>query len=188
MFCEAAIDEESGLAPTGEIAQLAARDPAALTAVVSRYQHRLYRYLLRLLRNPAEAEDAFQQTWLNVVRQIRRYDPRRSFDAWLFAIAHNLAMDSLRRRREESLGDTDSPAPARALDGLLASERSALLAAAIEHLPPVYREAITLRFEEGLKLEEIATVMQVPLATAKSRVQRALLALREKLGPKEDLL
>jgi RNA polymerase sigma-70 factor (ECF subfamily) len=117
---------------------------------------------------------------LQVVRQIHRYDPERSFDTWLFAIAHNAAIDLLRRRAGEELGEYAANTPD-ALDALIAGERAAGLAAAIEKLPAVYREALTLRFEDGMKLEEIAAVAGVPLSTVKSRVHRGLETLRRML-------
>jgi RNA polymerase sigma-70 factor (ECF subfamily) len=177
-----------------EIAKLRRRDPAALAGVVGRYQHRLYRYLARVARDPAAADDLFQQTWLNVVRQIGRYDPSRSFDTWLFAIAHNAAMDLLRRRGGESLDDLERPLRSAGPDALaqaISAERSSILAERVSALPALYREALTLRFEEGLKLEEIAEVTRAPLATVKSRVRRGLEHLREGLTArwnKEDLL
>jgi RNA polymerase sigma-70 factor (ECF subfamily) len=122
----------------------------------------------------------FQQTWLHVVRQIHRYDASRSFDTWLFAIAHNVAMDLLRRRTGEVLDDYPARTPD-ALDTLIAGERAANVAAAMEKLPAAYRETLTLRFEEGMKLEEIAAVTGAPLSTIKSRVQRGLEALRRML-------
>ncbi len=179
------MDEDLGWAER-DAGALAGHDPAALADLVARYQNRLYRYLLRLVRDPTEADDLFQQTWLNVVRQMGRYDPQRSFDTWLFAIAHNLAMDALRRRRGENIDQFDAAAPGDALEHLIASERNAALATAMESLHAVAREALTLRFEEGMKLEEMAEVMHAPLSTVKSRVQRALLALRTRVR-KEDL-
>jgi RNA polymerase sigma-70 factor (ECF subfamily) len=185
---------EMPVAENDELARLRRRDPAAVEGVVGRYQHRLYRYLLRIARDPAAADDLFQQTWLHVVRQIGRYDPGRSFDTWLFAIAHNAAMDLLRRRGEESLDDTERPPRTAGPDALaqaITSERAAILAARVSALPALYREALTLRFEEGLKLEEIAEVTGAPLATVKSRVRRGLEQLRESLTArwsKEDLL
>lgn len=167
---------------------------AELAAMVGRYQHRLYRYLVRLVREPAAAEDVFQQTWLRAVREIRRYDGRRSFDTWLFAIAHNAAVDLLRRTAGESLEgqeqELSSTAPD-ALDLAMMAERSAIVAAGMEALPALYREALALRFEEGMKLEEIAEVTGAPLSTVKSRVQRGLEALRREIASrwrKEDLL
>jgi len=163
-----------------EAARLRTGDTQALAATVGRYQHRLYRYFIRLVRDRATADDLFQQTWLQVVRQIHRYDPSRSFDTWLFAIAHNAAIDLLRRRTGEVLEDYPARTPD-ALDRLIAGERAASVAAAMEKLPAAYREVLTLRFEEGMKLEEIAAVTGAPLSTIKSRVQRGLEALRRML-------
>ena len=194
MIYQAAHFEDVPVAEPDEIARLRCRDSAALACVVGRYQHRLYRYLRRLVREPAAADDLFQQTWLNVVRQIGRYDSRRSFDTWLFAIAHNAAMDLLRRRAGESLEESGchlATAEPDALSVAMASERTAVLASEMAGLSAPYREVLTLRFEEGMKLEEIAEVTHSPLSTVKSRVQRALESLREKMTAryrKEDLI
>ena len=190
MIYQAAIDENFPVAEPTQVARLRSGDPAAVAEAVGRYQHRLYRYLLRLVRDPASADDLFQQTWLHVVRQLHRYDAARSFDTWLFAIAHNAAMDLLRRRPDESLEDHDFALPVNSADALgtvLAGERAAILAAALEELPALCREALTLRFEEGMKLEEIAEVTHAPLSTVKSRVRRGLEAMKQKLR-KEDIL
>jgi RNA polymerase sigma-70 factor (ECF subfamily) len=188
MIYEAAIFKDYPVAEHDDAARLRRRDPAALTGAVARYQHRLYRYFLRLVHDPASADDLFQQTWLNVVRQIHRYDPSRSFDTWLFAIAHNAAIDLLRRCPGENVEDcTIASHMPDALASAIAHQRSAMLADAIRALPAVYREVLTLRFEEGMKLEEIAEVTGAPLSTVKSRVQRGLEALRGSLR-KEDLL
>jgi RNA polymerase sigma-70 factor, ECF subfamily len=165
-----------------------------IASLVERYQHRLYRYLTRLAGPGAAANDLFQQTWLHVVRQLGRYDPRRNFDTWLFAIAHNAAMDVLRRRPGESLDEETGSWPAAGPDALailLSAERAAIVASEVDALPALYREAVTLRFEEGMKLEEIAEVTGAPLSTVKSRLARALESLRRSLGAhwrKEDLL
>ena len=190
MIYQAAIDESFPVAEPTQVARLRSGDPAALAEAVGLYQRRLYRYLLRLVRDQASADDLFQQTWLHVVRQLHRYDAARSFDTWLFAIAHNAAMDLLRRRPGESLDDSEFALPSGTPDALstvLAGERAAILATAMAALPALYREALTLRFEEGMKLEEIAEVTRAPLSTVKSRVRRGLEAMQQKLR-KEDLL
>jgi RNA polymerase sigma-70 factor (ECF subfamily) len=152
---------------------------AMITELIDRYQHRLYRYLLRLA--PEAAEDLFQQTWLRVVESFGRYDGRRSFDSWLFAIAHNLAIDHLRRRAPESLEEFLAAPEPDACERLLAGERRATVSAAMSELPPLYRETLSLRFEEDMKLEEIAEAVGAPLATVKSRLRRGLEALRRKI-------
>jgi len=194
MIWETAFAEDLLAVESDEMAKLRRRDPAAVAFLVDRYQHRLYRYLVRLVGPGAAADDLYQQTWLNVVRQLDRYDAVRSFESWLFAIAHNAAMDLLRRKKGESLDDEIGELPAAgsdALTGLITAERAAILATEVDHLPALFREAVTLRFEEGMKLEEIAEVTGVPVGTVKSRLGRALESLRRNIGRhwrKEDLL
>jgi RNA polymerase sigma-70 factor, ECF subfamily len=179
-----------------EAMRLRSGDAEVLAQLVERYQHRLYRYLLRLVSRPSTAEDLFQQTWLRVMERIKYYDPRRSFEGWLFAVAHNLAIDYLRRRQPESLDEplpsgetqsdlTRSDKPG-ALELLMSKERSGLVLEAVSELPLAFREVISLRFEEEMKLEEIATVLSLPMGTVKTRLHRALKALRQILGKKLD--
>jgi RNA polymerase sigma-70 factor (ECF subfamily) len=180
-----------------EIALLKKGDPDAVSELIGRYQHRLYRFLVRMVRDPATAEDLFQQTWIRLMEKIGGYDARRNFEAWLFAIARNLAIDHLRRRRPSSLDEVDEAGQAPverleaggrdALEQLLDFERGALLAAAIGELPAIHREVLTLRFEEEMKLEQIAEVVGVPLSTVKSRLHRALESLRVRIERGRDL-
>lgn len=171
-----------------EAIRLRSGDAEVIAVLVERYQHRLYRYLLRLVSRPSTAEDLFQQTWLRVMERIRYYDPRRSFEGWLFAVAHNLAIDHLRRKQPESLDEplpsgetqsdlTRSEKPG-ALEILLSKERAGSVMNAVSDLPLAFREVITLRFEEEMKLEEIATVLALPMGTVKTRLHRAMKALR----------
>jgi len=152
---------------------------------------------VRLVQDPATAEDLFQQTWIRLMEKIGSYDARRSFEAWLFAIARNLAIDHLRRRRAISLDEQDESGQAPmdrltaggrdALEQLLDFERGALLAAAITELPAIHREVLTLRFEEEMKLEQIAEIAAIPLSTVKSRLHRALESLRIRIEKGRDL-
>jgi RNA polymerase sigma-70 factor, ECF subfamily len=177
-----------------DVAQLRRGDLDALSGLIARYQNRLYRFLLRLVHDKSEAEDLFQQTWIQVAEKIRRFDPNRNFDAWLFTVARNLAIDHLRRVRPASLdqpiSDDESqgtavdrlvandPAP---LDRVLENERATRLGTALDELPIVYREVMTLRFEEEMKIEEIAQVLSIPLSTVKSRLRRSLEQMRRSL-------
>jgi len=169
-------------------------DPDALATLMARYQNRIYRYLLRLVRQPADADDLFQQTWLRVAEKIHSFHTSRSFEPWLFTLARNLAFDHLRRVRPGSLDEpvsADSEEETKAsqlasldlgpFEQLLAHERAGRLAVALERLPVRYREVLSLRFEEEMKLEEIATVLDAPLSTVKSRLHRSLDQLRSML-------
>ena len=192
MILAAAVNPETYSNADDQILRLQRGDPEALTAILACYQHRLYRYLCRLVHDPALADDLFQQTWLRVMEKIARYDARARFDTWLFSVAHNLAIDHLRRQRGISLdqpyaGEGDSrTSPADRLrspgldplEELLESERAAILAAGMQELPAIHREVLSLRFEEGMRLEQIAEVAAVPVSTVKSRLHRALEGLR----------
>jgi RNA polymerase sigma-70 factor, ECF subfamily len=188
MILAASMNPETFSTVEESLARLKHGDLDALASVMMRYQHRLYRFLLRLLQDSVVAEDIFQQTWLRVIEKIGRYDARRQFDAWLFSVARNLAIDYLRQRRSSSLDAPDdsglAPVERLAASGqnqlecLLEFERGAVLAAAIAELPVIHREVLTLRFEEDMKLEQIAEVAGVPLSTVKSRLSRALESLR----------
>jgi len=175
-----------------DVAQLRRGDLDALSSLVSRYQNRLYRFLLRLVRDRSEAEDLFQQTWVHVAEKIRRFDPDRNFDAWLFTVARNLAIDHLRRIRPASLDQPISEDESQgtvadrlvakepaALERVLENERATRLGTALDELPIAYREVMTLRFEEEMKIEEIAQVLSIPLSTVKSRLRRSLEQMRQ---------
>jgi RNA polymerase sigma-70 factor (ECF subfamily) len=167
-------------------------DPDAFDALLARYQNRLYRYLVRLTANAAVADDLFQETWLRVIRRIHRYDESRPFEPWLFAVARNLAIDHLRKAAPESLDEPSESGESKlaglgahepgSLERLLERERRDQLERRLEGLPALYREALSLRFEEEMTFEEIAEVLSAPVSTVKSRVQRALSALRRTMA------
>src|SRR5687768_9582947 len=166
-------------------AGLRRRDPVLLDRLIEEYQHRLLRYLVALTADRPLAEDLFQETWLRVLERGHRYDGRARFVAWLLTVARNLALDSLRKRRVLSLdaltsGTDDEPplqleSKERSPFELLSScEREDRMAALVSCLPAHYREALVLRFQEDLSLEEIAVVTRAPLSTVKSRIARGL--------------
>jgi RNA polymerase sigma-70 factor (ECF subfamily) len=176
-----AIESEPWMVADSETARLRRGDADAFDALLNRYQNRLFRYLVRLLGNTAEAEDLFQQTWLRVLTRIHKYDERKPFEPWLFAVARNLAIDHLRKKSPQSLEEpsgvpSDEPGH---LERLLDRERRTTLERKLQELPAVYREAISLRFEEEMTFEEMSVFLQAPVSTVKSRVQRALSALRK---------
>jgi RNA polymerase sigma-70 factor, ECF subfamily len=185
-----ALSLEALVAMDADVARLRRGDLNALSELISRYQNRLYRYVLRIVRHPAEAEDLFQQTWLKVVEKIHSFDGSRNFDAWLFTLARNLAIDHLRRIRPQSLDEPPNREHAGALanqflsrdhapfECALAAERRMQIEEAMAVLPMTYREVLALRFEEEMKIEEIAEVTATPVSTVKTRLRRSLEQLR----------
>ena len=163
-------------------------DMQLVADLVERCQHRLVRYLLYLIGRQDYAEDLAQETWIRVLQRGSQYDGRQRFDLWLFAIARNLAIDYLRKKRKavqtvSSPDDRDGillvpssgPSP---FEAAAQSEDAIRLAGQLQILPPLYREALLLRFQEDLSLPEIAQVLGAPVTTVTSRIYRGLAALR----------
>jgi RNA polymerase sigma-70 factor, ECF subfamily len=167
------------------------RDPDLLDRLIEQYQHRLLRYLVYLSGNRALAEDLFQETWIRVIERGHQYDGRHEFSTWLYAVARNLTIDYLRKKSPISLDglmeDEDhappEPADARpmAWEVVRQHEQAERINTALIGIPAEYREAIVLRFQDGLGLEEIAAVTGAPLGTVKSRLYRGLNMLTGRL-------
>ncbi len=172
------------------------RDPDLMDALIAQYQHRLLRYLLHLTGNRAAAEDLFQETWMRVLEKGHLYDGKSRFVTWLLTIAHNVGIDHLRRRNPASLDEmqeTEDGAPFEVKDArpspfeqAAANEASAQLEAALNRLPAIFREVLTLRIHEQMKLEEIAQLIHIPVATVKTRLYRGVVALRPALKGREE--
>jgi RNA polymerase sigma-70 factor, ECF subfamily len=174
---------------TAKIARgLRESDMEFVADLVERCQHRLVRYLLYLTGRREYAEDLAQETWVRVLQRGSQYNGRQRFDPWLFAIARNLAIDYLRKKRKgvqtASLpNDSDAmlllpssgPSP---FEAAALSEDAIRLAGQLQILSPLYREALLLRFQEDLSLPEIAQVLGAPVTTVTSRIYRGLAALR----------
>ena len=139
--------------------------------------------IARITGDRTLAEDLAQDAFIKAYRNLAAFDTTRRLSSWLFRIAHNTAIDSLRRARPHTVSlDAPASAPdAAALDPPAPPapdpvEREALgrsLDRALGTLRTEYRAAITLRYEEGLSFDEIAHVMSIPEATARSHVHRA---------------
>ena len=167
------------------------RDPEVLDALIEQYQHRLLRYLIHLTNDRATAEDLFQETWIRVLEKGHQYDGKSRFATWLMTIAHNVAIDHLRKRRPASLDemrDSEDAAPFEPVavdpspfDRVAAMEDGARIQSALEQIPTIFREVLVLRFQEQMKLEEIAKLINIPLATVKTRLYRGVQALRPTL-------
>jgi RNA polymerase sigma-70 factor (ECF subfamily) len=163
-----------------------AGDNAAFGGVLDAYQDRIYSFALRLLKDPAAAEEAAQAAFVKAFCALRSYDPAQPFAPWLFRIAHNACMDVLRSRgRTVSMNHEDFPdlpdrAPAmdEALTAALDGERiEALLAS----LPPIYSEALLLQYREDLGPADIARVIGVPEGTVKARLFRGRELIKARL-------
>jgi len=168
----------------------------AFRRIVERHQDSVYRLVVRMVRDPALAEDIAQETFLKAYRALPGYDPRWKLSSWLLKIAHNATIDQLRRQRLDTtaldLGpdsETGSPIERLADDSVLDAEQQlrgrALardLQTVLATLDPAYRELLLLRFQEGLAYQEIAEVTGLPLGTVKVRLHRGRKRLADLLS------
>jgi RNA polymerase sigma-70 factor (ECF subfamily) len=155
-------------------------DHQALNALLERVTNRLFRYICGIVPNNAGvAEDVLQETLFRVARKLRWLSEPRAFDAWTYRIASNEAYRALRRTRhrlvEEELSET-LPSPEPALSQLDVQE----LRSIVGDLSAASRAVIVLHYQEEQPLESIASILDIPLGTVKSRLAYGLKCLREK--------
>ena len=157
----------------------------------------LYRAALRLTRVPADAEDLVQETYLKAFRSAESFQPGTNLRAWLFTILHNTALNRVRDRARDAVAvdseivdrAADAPPPGGASAGAAETPESLLLRdtlapelqAAIDALPPSFRQAVWLRDVEEFSYAEIASMLQVPAGTVMSRISRGRRMLFDRL-------
>lgn len=159
-------------------------DVDAYAALAERYYGSCARMARRMLRNDADAEDVVQETFLRAFRAIRRFERGREFRVWLFTILVNQCRTAAtsRKRRQLRFSD-DEAALASAADErpIAVIEEKSAVAAAVDSLEPLLREAFVLKYVEGLEYTEMATITGAGISALKMRVKRACDALRPKL-------
>ena len=169
------------------VSRLRAGDRRAFEELVRIQQHRVYGLALRMLGNPAEAQDVAQEAFLRAHRGLAEFRGEARLSTWLYAIVSHLCLSRLAsserrltRDGEETLSRIADarPGPDQALEQ---GELEEALHRAIGELPEERRIVVVLRDVEGLAYEEIAEVLDLPLGTVRSRLHRARLDLKEKL-------
>jgi RNA polymerase sigma-70 factor (ECF subfamily) len=164
------------------IAKARRGDVEAYNLLVSRWEKRVFNYLLRLVSNREDALDVSQDVFLKAYQNLPKLDAPEKFAGWLFRIAHNEAFSLLRRRRPES---ELAPNMAQSDSGgrLLPLELSLAVESALKRLSEDQREAVLLKIYQGFKFEEMAEILECPVSTVKSRLYTALELLKATLAP-----
>ncbi|MCK6374953.1 MAG: RNA polymerase sigma factor RpoE [Zoogloea sp.] len=175
-------------------------DKQAFGLLVTKYQRKLARLLSRLIRDPAEVEDVAQETFIKAYRALPSFRGDSAFYTWLYRIGINTAKNFLvsQGRRAPTTTDFDSDEAETFEDGdqlrdintperlLMTKQIGDTVNVAMEALPEELRTAIVLREIEGLSYDEIASIMECPIGTVRSRIFRAREAISEKLRPLLD--
>ena len=168
----------------------------AYETLIARFEHPIYNLVLRLLNDPADANDVVQEVFLKVFRNVRTFRGQSSLKTWIYRIAVNEAYNHRRwfgRHRKQEVGlepeEEGSPAlrdslsdPGRSpYDWALNEERHVMIELALKDVNPVFRSAVVLRDIHDLSYDEIADIMQVSIGTVKSRILRGRESLRKSL-------
>lgn len=177
------------------LAQARAGSAQALEQLLERHQAQVYRFGMRMCRDPEDARDVLQETLLAMARGVRDFRGASSLSTWLYTVARSHCIKKRRKSKfappqERSL-ETDVaqearrlPDPARAPDEELAGRQvDRALEGAITGLEPIYREVLLLRDVEGLTAPEVAEVLGVSVQAVKSRLHRARVAVRDAVAP-----
>ncbi len=167
------------------IARIAGGDRLAMQVLFARHHVRVYRFVLRLVRNEATAEDLISDVFLDVWRQAGKFEGRSAVSTWMLSIARFKALSALRRRPEQELDDetaeqiedqSDDPEVA-----LAKKDKAAVLRQALSKLSADHREIVDLVYYHEKSVEEVARIVGIPEATVKTRMFYARKKLSELL-------
>lgn len=168
-----------------------ADDERAFGELVERYESKVYSLGIKMLRNPEDAEDVLQDTFLRAYRGLKSFKGNSTFSTWIYRITANSALMRLRKKQlpTVSIEDADErEAPINIVDWapgpveqLLNEETRQAMNEAIESLPPEFGQVFVLRDVEGLSNAEVAEILDLSVAAVKSRLHRARLKVRNRL-------
>jgi len=165
--------------------KIAAGDRTAMHTLYARHNVRVYRFVLRMLRDTAAAEDLVSQVFLDVWRTASQFEGRSQVSTWLLSIARFKALTALRQRKHEDIDQDDvmqiadqADTPEASLDR---SRTSAILRACVAKLSPAHREIVSLVYYHEKSVEEVAQLIGIPASTVKTRMFYARKQLAELL-------
>ena len=170
------------------IRQAARGNVESYNLLVSRWEKRVYNYLLRITANREDALDLTQDVFLKAYQNLRKLDDPGRFAPWLYRIAHNEAYSMFRKRRPETDVDELEPEATETKvtvggSPVFPMELSLAVAGALDRLSAEQRETVVLKIYQGFKFEEISEILSCPVSTIKSRLYTALELLKAELAP-----
>jgi RNA polymerase sigma-70 factor (ECF subfamily) len=165
------------------VAACRAGDTQAFGVLVRRYQDRLFPTVLRLTGHEEDAYDLLQDAFLRAYQKLGHFQGHSSFYTWIYRIAVNLALSGRRKRRPvaERIEPADDPRHSDPSLPLERAERDARIQVALNALAADHRAVVVLKDLDGLRYEEIATILGIPVGTVRSRLHRARGELRDRL-------
>lgn len=165
------------------LARIGAGDQTALRALIARYQVRVFRFILRIVRREAVAEELTNEVFLEVWRAAKSFEGRSTPSTWLLGIAHHKALGSGRRRREEAWNEDDAKEISDEADDpevvALKSDKGAALRRCLGQLSAEHREIVDLVYYHDKSVGEASAIVGIPEGTVKTRLFHARKRLSE---------
>jgi len=171
-------------ADTALVEAARAGSPDAFGVLVERYRAPLVHLAYRLTRDPEEAKDIVQDAFLCAFRRLDDFRPERPFARWLFVVARNASLDTIRRRRRAAVLSTEPEersSQAGPEDVALRNEEAMRVRTALNALPSKYRDVLELYYVSDLRYRDIALALELPIGTVKTYISRGKRRLRAKL-------
>ncbi len=159
-------------------------DKNAFKELVKPYGKSLFGYFIKITQDEEAAKDLMQETLIKIWKGLENYNEKNKFRQWVFSIAHNVAVDYLRRASVELTQESSNTLKDQAtpLEALIKKEEKELLNMAIETLPLQQKEIVLLRYVANLKFKEIAEALNLPLNTVLSGMHYAKIKLKKFLS------
>lgn len=155
-------------------------DRELYAVIVERYQNKLLRYAISLMKDEHKATDAVQESFIKAFVNLNSFDTQKKFSSWIYRIVHNEAMNSVKKYQKEIplLDDVDFPSDENIERAFEKKEMIAQVEKCLEKMPLLYSEPLTLHYIEEKSYEEISDILRIPMGTVATRMSRARILMK----------
>jgi RNA polymerase sigma-70 factor (ECF subfamily) len=163
------------------VALVSSKNQELYTVIVERYQSKLMRYIGTIVHDHAKASDIVQETFIKAFINLRSFDIHKKFSSWIYRIAHNEALNVMRKQyREVKFDDTiEFPSDEDVMDDFEQRETAEMLRKCIRDIPPLYSEPLALYILEEKSYEEISDILRISMGTVATRISRAKMLMKK---------
>ncbi|MDP2838384.1 MAG: sigma-70 family RNA polymerase sigma factor, partial [Candidatus Moranbacteria bacterium] len=168
------MSDNENLSDEAMVERIRSNDQELYAVIVERYQNRLLRYALSLLKDEHKAADVVQESFIKAFINLHSFDTKKKFSSWVYRIVHNEAMDSIKKYRKETplLDDIDFPSNENVERDFEQKEITAAVRKCLGEMPLLYAEPLTLHYIEEKSYEEISDILRIPMGTVSTRMSR----------------
>jgi RNA polymerase sigma factor (sigma-70 family) len=168
------------------IQEVLAGNKYSYTHIINKYKNQLYATILRMTKNPQDAQDFVQEAFIKVYHQLGKYDGKGSFSSWVYRVAINHCLDEFRKKsyhiQKVELSEEKYENPSHPEVIFLKKERSRQLERIVATLPEDERMIILLRYVNELSYDEISELLDIPVTTVRNKLHRAKIKMRKNVN------